>query len=272
MTDKYAVVGNPVAHSKSPQIHAAFAAQTGQAITYEHVLAPLQGFAQKLRELIAQGYAGVNVTVPFKQEAFALADNFSQRALAAGAANTLKFTSAGIEADNTDGTGLVRDLQRNLRFALAGSRVLLLGAGGAARGVIQPLVDARVGRLFIANRTHSRAVELAARFDVDATLLELIDAPFDLIINATSTSLSGQRLRLPDGICNSATLAYDMMYAKEPTQFMRWAGDRGARSADGLGMLVEQAAASFALWRGVMPDTAPVLAQLRAQIYGAKTA
>ncbi|MFM2398218.1 MAG: hypothetical protein RL341_375 [Pseudomonadota bacterium] len=266
MTDKYAVVGNPVAHSKSPQIHAAFAAQTGQAMTYEHVLAPLDGFAATVRDLIARGFSGINATVPFKQEAFAMADNYSQRVLAAGAANTLKFTSIGIEADNTDGAGLVRDLSRNLRFTLAGSRILLLGAGGAARGVIQPLLDAGAAQLLIANRTHARAVELAARFgfDVEATLLDLLDAPFDLLINATSTSLSGQRLHLPDVICGPSTLAYDMMYGKEPTAFMRWASERGARSSDGLGMLVEQAAASFALWRGVNPDTAPVLAQLRA--------
>jgi shikimate dehydrogenase len=265
MTDRYAVVGNPVAHSKSPQIHAAFAAQTKQALTYERVLAPVDGFSQTLRSLMEQGYAGINVTVPFKQEAVALAGNVSQRALAAGAANMLKFTSAGIEADNTDGIGLVRDLSHNLGFAIAGCRVLLLGAGGAARGVIQPLIDAGAAKILVANRTHSRAVELAARFDVGATLLDLVCTPFDLVINATSTSLSGQRLRLPDAICSASTLAYDMMYSNEPTPFMQWAAGRGAKTADGLGMLVEQAAASFLAWRGVLPDTAPVLAQLRAK-------
>jgi shikimate dehydrogenase len=271
--DRYAVIGNPVAHSKSPQIHAAFAAQTGQSISYEHVLAPVDGFGRTVRGLIERGYAGANITLPFKQDAFELADNLSQRAIAAGSANTFKFTSAGIQADNTDGVGLVRDLTHNLSFALAGSRILLLGAGGAARGVIQPLLDAGAGQLLIANRTHARAVELSARFgfDVEPTLLDLLDTPFDLVINATSTSLSGQRLRLPDVICGASTLAYDMMYSKTATPFMQWAAGRGARTADGLGMLVEQAAAAFTWWRGVAPETAPVLAQLRAQMTSPKT-
>jgi shikimate dehydrogenase len=265
MTDRYAVIGNPVAHSKSPQIHTAFAQQTGQALSYERVLAPLDGFGATLRGLIERGFAGVNVTVPFKEQAFDAAHNFTQRAQSAGAANTLKFTSADVQADNTDGAGLVRDLANNLKFKLSGSRVLLLGAGGAARGVVQPLMDAGVRELWIANRTHARAVELAGRFgfDVQATLLDLVDKPVDLVINATSTSLSGQRLRLPDVICNANSLAYDMMYAKEPTPFMQWAAGRGAAAADGLGMLVEQAAVSFELWRGARPETAPVLAALR---------
>jgi shikimate dehydrogenase len=265
MTYHYAVIGNPIAHSKSPQIHAAFAAQTGQDISYERVLAPQDGFATVLQELIAREFAGVNVTVPFKQEAFRLATQLTSRARAAGAANTLHFAAEGIVADNTDGAGLVRDLQNNIGMRLQGVQVLLLGAGGAARGVVQPLLQAGVAGITVANRTAAKAVELATRFKLTAAPLHALSQAFDVVVNATSSSLSGQLLHVPAAVCNRTTLAYDMVYGNAPTPFMQWADAQGARTADGLGMLVEQAAEAFEAWRGVRPATAPVLAQLRAQ-------
>jgi shikimate dehydrogenase len=265
MTQRYAVVGNPIAHSKSPHIHAAFAEQTGHDISYERVLAPRDGFAAAIRALITKEFAGVNVTVPFKQEAFALATQISARARAAGAANTLRFSEEGIVADNTDGAGLVQDLRANLGLQLQGAQVLLLGAGGAARGVVQPLLAAGVASITVANRTMAKAVELATQFRLCAAPLSALNHPFDVVINATSSSLSGQALQLPAAVCGPASLAYDMMYGDASTPFMHWAQRLGARTADGLGMLVEQAAEAFQFWHGVRPATATVLAQLRAQ-------
>ena len=273
--DRYAVIGNPIAHSKSPQIHAAFARQTGQELSYEALLAPVDGFAQTVADFRAHGGRGLNVTVPFKLEAFALAERHTARAQAAGAVNTLAFGADGVLGDNTDGAGLVRDLTANLDFALAGRRILLLGAGGATRGVLLPLLDSRPARLTIANRTVGKAEALAALFAVRAgdTALDacgfdaLAGRCFDLVINATAASLADELPPLPPGLYAEGALAYDMMYARAPTRFMRAAlADGAARVADGLGMLVEQAAESVTLWRGVRPDSAPVLAELRRQI------
>jgi len=263
MTDRYAVFGHPIAHSKSPQIHTAFARQTGQDMTYEAILAPLDGFAESVAAFIAAGGRGANVTVPFKEEAFKLANRLSPRAQRAGAVNTLSFDADGILGDNTDGAGLVADLTRNLHSALSGKRVLLLGAGGAARGVIEPLLDQQPAALVIANRTVSRAEELAELFGrgVRACSFDAADTPFDLVINATAASLAGDLPPLSPRVFTADTLAYDMMYGRD-TPFLDFARMHGARTADGLGMLVEQAAEAFHLWRGVRPDTAPVIAAL----------
>ncbi|MBK7898048.1 MAG: shikimate dehydrogenase [Azonexus sp.] len=274
MTDRYAVFGNPIGHSKSPAIHAAFAAQTHQAIRYEAILAPLDGFARAVGEFAATGGRGANVTVPFKEEAHRLATRLSPRAVRAGAVNTLSFDAEGIAGDNTDGAGLVADLQGNLGFALAGRRVLLLGAGGAARGVAGPLLDAGVAQLFIANRNPVRAHELARLFsphgEVSGHGLGEIRGSFDLVINATAASLAGESLALPPGSYAPGALAYDMMYGRDETPFLLAARALGAaRGADGLGMLVEQAAEAFLHWRGLRPDTAPVLADLRARLAAA---
>lgn len=273
--DRYAVIGNPIAHSKSPQIHAAFAVQTGQRMQYEALLAPLDGFRAAVAAFRHDGGRGLNVTVPFKLEAHALADALSPRAEAAGAVNTLSFDSEGILGDNTDGAGLVRDLLHNLGHPLGGTRVLLLGAGGAARGAVLPLLDERPARLVIANRTVARAGELVARFTPHAIVTELSGCgfadlagqQFDLVINATASSLSNEAPALPAGVYARHSLAYDMMYGRGDTAFMAAARAAGAaRLADGLGMLVEQAAESFLLWRGVRPLTPPVLAALRSQL------
>jgi len=270
--DRYAVVGNPIAHSKSPWIHAAFARQTGQALTYEALLAPLDDFAATVARFRAEGGRGLNVTVPFKLEAFALADRRTPRAEAAGAVNTLAFGTDGILGDNTDGAGLVRDLASHLGCPPRGRRILLLGAGGATRGALLPLLDTAPADLCIANRTAHKAVELAQAFAAHAGTVRiegcgfeaLADQRFDLVINATSASLSGELPPLPPGLYAQGALAYDMMYGRGHTPFLRAALANGAaRVADGLGMLVEQAAESFALWRGVRPDSAPVLAELR---------
>ncbi len=264
MTDRYAVFGHPIAHSKSPQIHAAFARQTGQDLHYEAILAPLDGFADSVAAFIAAGGRGANVTVPFKEEAFRLASRLSPRAQRAGAVNTLVFDADGILGDNTDGAGLVADLNRNLHCTLAGKRILLLGAGGAARGVIEPLLDQQPAELVIANRTVSRAEELAKLFGhgVRACGFDAADTPFDVVINATAASLAGDLPPLSPRVFTADTLAYDMMYGRD-TPFLTFARTHGARTADGLGMLVEQAAEAFYLWRGVRPDTAPVITALR---------
>lgn len=264
MTDRYAVFGHPIAHSKSPQIHTAFARQTGQDMTYEAILAPLDGFADSVAAFIAAGGRGANVTVPFKEEAFRLASRLSPRAQRAGAVNTLSFDADGILGDNTDGAGLVADLTRNLHCTIVGKRVLLLGAGGAARGVIEPLLDQQPAALVIANRTVSRAAELAELFGrgVRACGFDAADTPFDLVINATAASLAGDLPPLSPRVFTPDTMAYDMMYGRD-TPFLDFARTHGARTADGLGMLVEQAAEAFHLWRGVRPDTAPVIAALR---------
>ncbi len=273
MTDRYAVIGHPIAHSKSPAIHAAFAAQTAQDLSYEALLAPLDGFAAAVAQFRAQGGRGMNITVPFKEEAWQLADRLTERARLAGAVNTLVFGD-DVLGDNTDGAGLVRDLEV-LGARLAGARVLLLGAGGAARGVILPLIDAGVARLFIANRTADKARALQAHFaghDARGVLAaggwqEAADAPYDVVINATSASLSDEAPPLPPGLYAPDSLAYDMVYGRGLTAYLKQARDQGAaRLADGLGMLVEQAAEAFALWRGVRPDTAAVRATLRAAL------
>jgi shikimate dehydrogenase len=270
--DRYAVIGNPIAHSKSPAIHAAFATQTGQRMTYEALLAPLDGFREAVAAFRNEGGRGMNVTVPFKLDAHALADRLSARAEAAGAVNTLRFDEGGMHGDNTDGAGLVRDLTHNLGCPLSGARILLLGAGGAARGAILPLLGEGPVALTIANRTVSRADELVARFAPHAAagtldgcgFADLAGCSFDVVINATAASLADAAPDLPDGLYARHALAYDMMYGRDDTPFMRAArADGAARVADGLGMLVEQAAESFLLWRGVRPLTAPVLEQLR---------
>ncbi len=264
MTDRYAVFGHPIAHSKSPQIHAEFARQTGQDMTYEAILAPLDGFADSVAQFVTAGGRGANVTVPFKEEAFKLARRLSSRAQRAGAVNTLSFDDSGIVGDNTDGAGLVADLTRNLNCPLDGKRILLLGAGGAARGVIEPLLEHQPAALVIANRTVSRAQELAELFGQGLTAcnFEAADTPFDLVINATAASLAGELPPLSPNIFTAGTLAYDMMYGRD-TPFLSFAHTYGASTADGLGMLVEQAAEAFFAWRGVRPDTAPVIAKLR---------
>jgi shikimate dehydrogenase len=274
MSDLYAVFGNPIAHSKSPAIHASFAASAGQEMVYEARLAPVDGFPQAVAEFVATGGKGANVTVPFKEEAFRLATRLSERAARAGAVNTLAFNGAEIFGDNTDGAGLVHDITHNLGYSLGGRRVLLLGAGGASRGVIAPLLAEKPISLFIANRSADKAVLLAAAFsDVEpvnaGSFADLAGKCFDLVINATSASLAGASLPLPPGIFAPGALAYDMMYGKGETLFLQLAREQGAaRGADGLGMLVEQAAEAFFVWRGVRPPTTPVLADLRAQLAG----
>jgi shikimate dehydrogenase len=263
MPDRYAVFGNPISHSKSPRIHALFAAQTQQDMRYDAILAPLDGFATAINNFMAAGGRGANVTVPFKEEAFKLATTLTPRAQAAGAVNTLSFHEGAISGDNTDGAGLVRDLKANLGFDLAARRILLLGAGGAARGVILPLLEERPTTLIIANRTAAKAKELAAAFGIAGGGFEaLADQAFDVVINATSAGLSDAVLPVPTFAFSSGCLAYDMVYGRE-TPFMKQARDAGCRVADGLGMLVEQAAEAFYTWRGVRPIAAPVLATLR---------
>jgi shikimate dehydrogenase len=269
MTDLYAVIGNPIAQSKSPQIHAAFARQLDQDLRYEAMLAPREGFGAAVAAFRAKGGKGLNVTVPFKLEAFALATERTERAEEAGAVNTLKFDGATILGDNTDGGGLVRDLEDRLHFAVRGKRVLLMGAGGAARGVTLPLLREEPASLVIVNRTVEKALALARRFasfgNVRAAAYPgLAGQQFDLVINATSASLAGEVPPLPAGVFAPGALAYDMTYGNEPTCFLVYAGDQGAAHlADGLGMLVAQAAESFFVWRGVRPDIRPVLEMLR---------
>ena len=269
--DRYAVIGNPIEHSKSPQVHAWFAQQTQQAISYERLLAPVDHFVDSVHNFIAQGGRGANVTVPFKLDAFALAQELTPRAQAAGAVNTLSFSAEGIKGDNTDGIGLVRDITLNAGVSLENRSVLLLGAGGASRGVILPLIEENIASLVIANRTQPRAMELAQQFSdkgvpVSAAAFDQLDQSFDVIINATSASLDAALPPVPDGVFGSRTLAYDMMYGVQPTIFMQHAARHGATVRDGLGMLIEQAAESFFVWRGVRPETAPVYQWLRGQL------
>lgn len=268
MTDRYAVIGNPIEHSKSPLIHAAFARQTGEDIEYERILGSLDDFAGDVRRFTQQGGRGLNVTVPFKEQAFELADALSERARRAGAVNTLSLDDATVRGDNTDGVGLVRDLGCNHRFNFGGARILLLGAGGASRGVLFPLLGEEPASITIANRTASRAHELAAMAgDARVTgcgLDELTGLAFDLIVNGTAAGLKGEVPAIPDDCLRPGGWTYDMMYSSEPTAFVRWGQAHGAaRALDGLGMLVEQAAESFHIWRGVMPDTGPVIEELR---------
>lgn len=271
MTDRYAVVGNPIAHSKSPRIHALFAAQTGQDLHYEALLAPIEGFGEVVSRFRAEGGRGLNVTVPFKQEAWRLADERGRLAERAGAVNTLSFLADGrVRGDNTDGLGLVRDLVTNHGLRLAGLHVLLLGAGGAVRGVLEPLLEQGPAELYIANRTADKAVSLARDFadlgPVQGGGLEALSGRrFELIINGTAAGLQGEVPPIPDDCLAANGWCYDMVYGTEPTAFVRWGRSRGAGQAlDGLGMLVEQAAESFCIWRGVRPETAPVIEALRA--------
>lgn len=268
MTDRYGVIGNPIKHSKSPEIHAQFAAQTGEDLTYERILGT--GFYRDVSTFFSEGGKGLNVTVPFKEDAFNFADELSPRAQSAGAVNTLILQSDGkILGENTDGAGLVTDLGCNHLFNFSGANILLLGAGGASKGVVRPLLEQGLNRLVIANRTASKAVSLANElFELGQIsgcgLDELSGQTFDLIINGTSSGLTGEVPPIPDECLASGGWTYDMMYSSEPTAFVRWGQEHGATKAlDGLGMLVEQAAESFYLWRGVRPDTEPVLKQLR---------
>jgi shikimate dehydrogenase len=266
--DRYAVFGHPVAHSRSPWIHARFAELTGQQLEYDKRDVPPGGFDAALHEFLAEGGKGLNITVPHKLAAFAAADTLTPRAQRAGAVNTLALQRTGLLGDNTDGAGLLRDLQANLGIAIAGRRILLVGAGGAARGALPALLSALPGELTIANRSVEKARALALRFaddgKVSGVALDAADGPYDLVINATSASLSDEVPSLSAGVVGPATFCYDMAYGSGPTAFMRWAAARGAAGvADGIGMLVEQAAESFELWRGVRPPTDTVLAALR---------
>ena len=269
MTDLYAVIGNPIAHSQSPFIHAEFARQTGQLIEYERLLAPVGGFDEALRQFIDRGARGLNVTLPFKLDAFKACTRVTERAGAAQAVNTLAFRDGEIFGDNTDGVGLVRDIVDNLDISLAGSRVLVLGAGGAVNGVLQPLLGQQPASLTVANRTVAKAQELARHFSpwgvVESVGYEqLAGRQFDIVINATSTSLHGELPPIPAGIFMPKTLAYDMVYGKGLTPFLQRAqAERAGVLADGLGMLVEQAAESFLIWRGVLPETRQVMGMLR---------
>jgi shikimate dehydrogenase len=275
--ERYAVIGNPVAHSRSPTIHAIFAAQTAQHIEYGRIEAPTEGFVQAVDRFRAEGGRGLNVTVPFKQQAHAYAVRHTARAAMAGAVNTLVFEGPDVLGDNTDGAGLVADLSGRIGLTLQGARVLMLGAGGAARGVVKPLLDAGVRQLVIANRTAERAHDLCA--DLSARLsgaqaqalsaigLLQVRGQFDLVINATAAGLSDAAPPVPPDVLAGTSLALDMVYAAQPTAFMRAAHAAGCpRTEDGLGMLVGQAAESFAVWRGVRPQTAPVYAALRVQL------
>lgn len=269
--DRYAVFGNPVSHSLSPRIHSLFAKQTGEALEYTTLLAPRDDFAGAARRFFEEGGRGANVTLPFKIDALEFASKASDRARLAGAANFLSMRSGSIEADNTDGAALVVDLTHNLKVGIRGSRILIIGAGGAARGVIAPLLALRPARVVITNRTPGRARELASHFStlgaIEAATLDAIpDGGFDIVLNATSMSVQGDVLRLPQPVMAASGLAYDMGYGEAARVFLDLARAGGMRASDGLGMLVEQAAESFELWRGVRPDTAPVLAQLRTRL------
>ncbi|CAK9892024.1 MULTISPECIES: shikimate dehydrogenase [Pseudomonas] len=270
--DQYVVFGNPIGHSKSPLIHRLFADQTGQQLEYSTLLAPLDDFSMCAQGFFKQGL-GANVTVPFKEEAYRLVDSLTPRAKRAGAVNTLsKLADGSLQGDNTDGAGLVRDLTVNAGVQLSGKRILLLGAGGAVRGVLEPLLAHNPASLVIANRTVEKAEQLAREFanlgPVAASGFDWLQEPVDLIINATSASLAGELPPISASLIEPGkTVCYDMMYGKEPTPFCRWATEhKAAKVLDGLGMLAEQAAEAFFIWRGVRPDTAPVLDELRRQL------
>lgn len=273
--DKYCVLGNPVEHSKSPWIHARFAQLTGQDLQYVKRLVPLDGFAQAVRDFRAEGGRGCNVTVPFKFEAAPLATRLSQRAELAGACNTLRFDGEEIFADNTDGVGLANDIMRNAGVALAGRDLLLIGAGGAASGVLGPLVEARPRRIVVANRTQAKAGVLIDRHSLlaaqhgvglEAPELHEVRGSFDVVVNATSSSLTGAAVPVTADVLKRGALACDMMYGPAAQGFLDWARQHGAVPRDGLGMLVEQAAEAFLIWRGVRPPAAQVLAELRATL------
>lgn len=272
MTDLYALFGNPVNQSKSPNIHRQFAEQTGQDMHYTKQLVALGEFAQAAQEFFAQGGKGLNITVPFKLDAFDFAQKRTARAERAGAVNTLAVLGDGsILGDNTDGIGMIHDMH-NLGWELAGKRVLILGAGGAVRGILQPLLEENPVQVVIANRTYSKAEELAKNFhdmgNVQAkTYEQLSGESFDVVINGTSASLHGELPPLPDTLLAANACCYDMMYGAEPTIFLRWAKDYGAAQlADGLGMLIGQAAEAFYLWRQIRPEVVPVITAMRRQM------
>jgi shikimate dehydrogenase len=274
MTLRFAVIGNPVAHSKSPVIHAAFAKSLGMAIQYERLLAPVDGFTDAVDRFREEGGAGANVTLPFKQDAYRYATELSAAARQAQAVNTLSFRFGAVSGDNTDGIGLARDIEHNCGYALAGKRVLIVGAGGAARGVVGPLLATQPAFLAIANRTQAKAEDIAALFaasgKVSALPVEALTGhAFDVVINATSASLGDALPPVPRNVFASGALAYDMVYGKGSTPFLDLARQCGARPADGLGMLVEQAAEAFRIWHGVRPETAAVLSSLRAELRAA---
>jgi len=271
MTDRYAVIGNPIEHSKSPLIHQAFATQTGEELEYGRILGELGCFNQAVADFLSAGGKGLNITVPFKEDAWRLADERSDRAETAGAVNTLiLLPDRRLRGDNTDGIGLVRDLNSNHDCSLTGADILLLGAGGATRGVLRPLLEAKPKRLVIANRTAAKATALAAECSTlgeisGCGLDQLQGEGFDIIINGTAAGLTDEVPAIPDDILRPGGWTYDMMYGDRPTAFMRWGLEHGASHAlGGLGMLVEQAAESFFLWRGVRPETAPVIEMLKA--------
>lgn len=271
--DTYAVFGNPIKHSKSPQIHKAFAQQLGDALTYRAVRVEPDAFESTVLGFFQRGGRGLNITVPFKERACTMADTASSAARQAGAANCLVPRKAGLHAENTDGLGLVRDMAANLGWQLQGRRALVVGAGGAVRGILQPLLQERVAELVIVNRTATRAVELAQRFDNPSTAVrgcapaDVDGETFDLVINGTSASLSDVLPELPDIKLSARCCCYDLVYAAAPTAFMQWSAARAAWAvADGLGMLVEQAAESYYLWRGQRPATDGVISDLRAAL------
>lgn len=271
--DQYAVMGNPIAHSKSPLIHSLFAKQTGEALEYRAILVDIGTFTEAVREFQADGGRGLNVTVPFKRDAWRLVDERSECAELAGAVNTIVVREDGtLYGDNTDGVGMVRDIKENLGVSIDGKKVLVLGAGGAVRGVLGPLLQENPAEVVIANRTPDRAQELADAFEefgrVDGCGFGDLDGSrYDIVINGTSASLKGEVPPLPEGILARGAFCYDMMYGGEPTAFMRWADDEGCEQiSDGLGMLVEQAAESFNIWRGVRPQTAAVIKAVREEI------
>jgi|JI9StandDraft_2_1071091.scaffolds.fasta_scaffold49358_2 shikimate dehydrogenase len=283
LPDRYAVLGHPVAHSQSPFIHAEFARQTGEHIAYGRIESPLDGFAATVRSFIASAdpaaglgpARGCNITVPFKFQVLPLAQRASARAVLAQAANVLRFDADGWFADNTDGTGLVRDIQQHAGVPLAGQRVLLIGAGGAAAGVLGPLVEAGCASVTVANRTRDKAAQLVQRHaawadqhGVALAATGLADAgeAFDVVINSSASSLAGASVPVAAAVLKPGALAIDLMYGPAAQPFLDWATAHGATARDGLGMLVEQAAGAFELWRGVMPQTAPVLAALRTRL------
>ena len=275
---RFAVFGNPVAHSKSPQIHQAFAAQRDAVLTYEKIAPPLDGFAQAVAAFFTDAGQGANVTVPFKEEAFALCSERTARAELAGAVNTLWQERGVLHGDNTDGAGLMTDIRTNLGWPVTARRVLVLGAGGAVRGILGPLLAEAPAEVVIANRTADKAVKLAHSFRILAKKTKIekntdislhgcgydqLDTLFDLVINGTSAGLSGGMPALPAALLQPGAHAYDMVYGAEPSPFMRWASGQGAAVADGLGMLVEQAAESFHRWHGWRPVTEPVITSMR---------
>ena len=267
MSDLYCVFGNPIEHSKSPLIHNEFAQQTHQALEYTAKLAPLDGFADAWRAFVEKGGRGANVTVPFKGEAYALCDTLSKRAQRAKAVNTLTVGGNGlIYGDNTDGVGLIRDLKYH-RVTLAGKRVLVVGAGGAVQGILEPLLAEQPSEVMVVNRTPEKAEQLAEAFadlgELHSGGFKAAKGPFDLVINGSSASLNGDLPPLPGNLFADGAWAYDMMYGAEETVFLKWAGTHGAKRLDGLGMLVEQAAEAFFLWRNVRPDTTHVRQTLR---------